>query len=79
MHAGGIKKKKIDLREKMSEEEWEMVDSDTVATNTQLRKQLEKQKILNTLHCHPAGSQTLKAVPHYQMAEQQHPLDDRLR
>lgn len=80
MHAGGIKKKKkIDLREKMSEEEWEMVDSDTVATNTQLRKQLEKQKILNTLHCHLAGSQTLKAVPHYQMAEQQRPLDARLR
>lgn len=78
MHAGGIKKK-IDLREKMSEEEWEMVDLDTVATNTQLRKQLEKQKILNTLHCHFAGSQTLKAVPHYQMAEQQRPLDDRLR
>lgn len=63
----------------MSEEEWEMVDLDTVATNTQLRKQLEKQKILDTLHCHLAGSQTLKAVPHYQMAEQQRPLDDRLR
>lgn len=61
----------------MSEEEREMVD--VVATNTQLRKQLEKQKILNTLCYHLANSQTFKAVPHYQMAEQQHPLDDWLR
>lgn len=57
----------------------EMVDLDMVATNTQLRKQLEKQKILNTLCYHFASSQTFKAVPHYQMAEQQRPLDDQLR
>lgn len=60
-------------------EEREMVDLDVVATNTQLRKQLEKQKIPNTLCYHLASSQTFKAVPHYQMAEQQHPLDDWLR
>lgn len=63
----------------MSKEEREMVDLDLVVTNRQLRKQLEKQKILNTLCYHLSSSQTCKAVPHYQMAEQQHPLDDWLR
>lgn len=56
-----------------------MVDLDLVVTNRQLRKQLEKQKILNTLCYHLSSSQPCKAVPHYQMAEQQHPLDDWLR